>query len=246
MKNLLVANYRAEGRVPEAELRRLVDAQVANSIEIGWAASDLVVVTNLALDLPVNVVRAPLNETCLKGSKMFALHYLLDRRLLTGSELWWAHDLDAWQNYWFDPPDVADIGLAEYSIRKFNGGSVFIRAAAHDLVAAIVARIAAANRLREEPAINAVLRSSDCKHRVTTLNSTYNVGCSGYAVRHRRSLKPILVSHFHPRDRRSWRTHVEGMNDLGEASVAPRLRELLVQHFYGANHPLQNCPKGLR
>ena len=237
MKNLLVANFRPKGRLSELDLRQLIEVQIENSMALGWAAQDMVIVTNLALDVPATVIRAPLNATCMTGSKMFALHHLFSLGLIQGDEVWWAHDLDAWQNHWFEPPELLDIGLAEYSKPKFNGGSVLLRAVARDMVAAIIGGIAASKAQREEPAIDAVLRSDAFRHRVTVLNSTFNVGCSAYAIRHARSAKPILVSHFHLKSGASWRTHIHGDKILPETSVSPRLFDLLVRCFHGGVPP---------
>lgn len=237
MKNLLVANFRPHGRVKEAELRGMVEAQIENSLEVGWRPQDIVVVTNLAFDAPVTLVRAPLNESCLTGSKMFALEHLFALGMIKDNEMWWAHDLDAWQNHWFDEPEIADIGLTEYSRPSFNGGSVFLRAACRDLIQAVTGQIRKDKMMREEPAIDRVLRLPEHSKRVTVLNSTYNVGCSAYAIRYQRSRQPILVSHFHPHGI-SWRTHVWGWNSLNTASVAPRLSALLVRRFHKGIAPV--------
>lgn len=237
MKNMLAVNFRPKGKLSEAELRELIDAQIENSVALGWAARDMVIVTNLSLNVPATVVPATLNDTCLTGSKMFALHHLFSLGLIRGDEVWWVHDLDAWQNHWFEPPELLDIGLAEYSEPKFNGGSVLLRAGARDMVAAIIGGITASKAHREEPAIDAVLRSDAFRHRVTVLDSTFNVGCSAYAIRHGRSAKPILVSHFHPKSRPSWRTHIHGDRKLRETSVSPRLYELLLRRFHGGVPP---------
>jgi hypothetical protein len=236
VKNLLVANFRPHGRVKETELRGMVEAQIENSLAVGWQASDIVVVTNLTFDAPVTLVRAPLNESCLTGSKMFALEHLFSLGMIREDEMWWAHDLDAWQNFWFDEPEIADIGLTEYSRPSFNGGSVFLRASSRDLIQAITDQIRQDKMMREEPAIDRVLRRPAHAKRVTVLNSTYNVGCSAYAVRYQRSNQPILVSHFHPRGI-SWRTHVWGWNSLNTPSVVPRLVAVLVRRFYRGADP---------
>ncbi len=239
MKNMLAVNFRPGGRLAEKALRALVDAQIENSLALGWAPQDVVVVSNLDLDVPATVIRTPLNDTCLTGTKMFALDHLFSLGLIRGDEAWWAHDLDAWQNYWFEPPPFPDIALAEYSTPEFNGGSIFLRAGARDMVSAIKKKIAATGARQEEPAINAVLRSAAFRERVGVLNSTFNVGCSAYSVRHTRSEKPILVSHFNPMRESSWRTHIFGDRKLAETSVSPRLFELLVRRFHDGVPPLR-------
>ena len=232
MKNLLVANFPPQGRTSERELAATVEAQIENSLALGWSPGDIVLVSNRDLHAGVTFFRAPLNDFCLTGSKMFAAEHLLALGLIADAELWWAHDLDAWQNYSFEAPQVNDIGAAEYSTPRFNGGSIFLRASSVDLVNAITSRIRQTAAEREEPSINAVLRAPEHRARVTTLNSTYNLGCSGYDVRFQRSHQPVLVSHFHPRVGSAWRTHVAGINPAGQPSVSPRLAELLARRFH--------------
>jgi hypothetical protein len=232
VKNLIVANFQPHGRVSGGELRTMVEAQIENSLALGWRKPDLVLVTNERLDSGVTEIVIDLQAHCMPGSKMFALEYLLQQGVPADGEVWWAHDLDAWQNYWFDEPEVGEIGLTEYSLPKFNGGSIFLKRSAGDLIHAITSTIRNGSLIKEEPAIDLVLRTSENLPRVTILNSTYNVGCSAYEWRYERSTKPILVSHFHPTNRTGWKVHVVGKNRIGRSSVSPRLQELLVRHFY--------------
>jgi hypothetical protein len=237
VKNLIVANFRPNGKASERELQTLVEAQCENSLALGWSPRDLVVATNHELSVDATVIRTPLNDRCLTGSKMFALEHLFSLGMIHHREIWWAHDLDAWQNFPFEAPSIADIALAEYSTPKFNGGSVLLRASSADLVCAIASEIRHSCAEREEPAINRVLRKPEHAARVTTLNSTFNVGCSAYAIRYERSHLPILVSHFHPLIKSAWRTHVAGKNKIGKVSVSPRLTDILVRRFHGGEFP---------
>jgi hypothetical protein len=239
MKNIIVANLQPRGRVSEVEIRTLVEAQIENSAAVGWPTQDIVLVTNLAFDAPVTIVRILLNSWCLTGSKMFALEHLFRVGMVKEGDVLWTHDLDAWQNFWFDAPDIADIGVTEYSMPKLNGGSIFLRSIASDLIFAITDDIRRRKLKFEEPAINRILRIPSNASRVTVLNSTYNVGDNDYSVRYNRSQMPILVSHFHPDVEPSWRMHVCGENEVKKPSVSPRLMELLTR-YYHSGHPLPN------
>jgi hypothetical protein len=238
MRNLLVANWRHNGRVSREDLKALVDAQVENSLALNWQPNDILIMANFPHEyqgVRTEVVDE-LNTHCLRGSKMFALNLLLRSGRVPIGETVWAHDLDAWQNHRFAAPDFADLGIAEYSQPKFNGGSVFARHSARDIVSAIVQQLVAQRADREEPTINRILRSAPYRGRVTVVNPTYNLGCSGFAERFRRSSKPIVVSHFHPTNKIAWDTHVNDRNGLGP-STSPRLIELLVQRFHGGCPP---------
>ena len=225
--NLLVANRLASTRNKWADLERMLSAQIENSLEVGWRTEELVLITNFSFrHAGVNAEVIDLNGHCPRGSKMFAVENFL-RRGLSDQAIVWAHDLDCWQNSWFEPPDFADVGLCEYSQPKFNGGSVFWRPRARDIVAEIVRRITDERADREEPLMNSVLRARHIAKRVTVLNPTYNVGCSAFQVRWERSIKPIRVAHFHPTNRLAWATHVLNRHDLPERSASQRLEKLL-------------------
>ena len=53
---------------------------------------------------------------------MFGVQYLL----VNGEkDIIWSHDIDAWQNVVFGPPEFTDVGISQYSNSKYNGGSSF-------------------------------------------------------------------------------------------------------------------------
>jgi len=238
VKNMMVANYQPHGRVSREHLMKLLDTQVENSLVLGWKPCDIIVVANFFYcDHGVEAIEGTLNEGCLRGSKVFALDMLVREGLVGESTVIWTHDLDAWQNHWFACPEFADVGAAEYSRPKFNGGSVFYRHSARDIIASVVSRLRKTNAEKEEPTLNRIFRSDQFRHRVTTLNHTYNVGCSGFVERYERSEKPVLVSHMHPTNRIAWDTHVNDRNELGRRAMSPRLVELLVRRFHDGVPP---------
>jgi len=238
VKNVMVANYRPGSKVTLDQLRKLLDVQIENSIALGWKPDDVVVVANFSYEqMGVTATRAGLYERCLRGSKVFAFDFLFREGMADPDEVYWTHDLDAWQNHWFDCPTFADVGVAEYSRPRFNGGSVFYRHAARDIVAEVVRQITQAGADKEEPVLNAVLKLPTYRARVTILNSTFNVGCSGFVKRYQRATKPVLVCHMHPTNRIAWDTHVNDRNEIGERAVSPRLMELLVRRFHDGVPP---------
>jgi len=246
MKNLLVANWQPGERVTRGHLEQLLDAQLENSLALGWSPDDLLVVTNFPYRRGrVRSIANDLNAHCLRGSKMFALAGLFKTRTIAADDVVWAHDLDAWQNHWFETPTFADLGLAEYSRPKFNGGSVFARPTAADMIEEIVRRIVSSREPREEPTINCVLRNPVYHGRVTVLNPTYNLGCSGFRERLSGGTRPVLVCHFHPTNRLAWDTHVNDRNGMGTV-LAPRVIELLTRRFHGGIAPKKLPPKTIK
>jgi len=241
MKNLLVANFK-EGkslslrhdrkrRERKDNLVRLVTAQIKNSISVGWEPEDIILVTNFDYEfMGVKSIALELNEKCLTGSKMYAVRGVLEKDL---ADVVWAHDLDAWQNVWFDCPHFVDVGACEYSRPKFNGGSVFWRKSGLDMVNEVIKRIEENDQAKEEPTIDAVFKSEEYKDRVTILNPTYNVGCSGFIKRYENSIKPIRVCHLHPTNRIAWETHRLDRNACGVKSVSSRLETILREYWGG-------------
>ncbi len=228
MKQLLVANKQEKGKYCEERISLLLKAQIANAMELGWKPEDVMLVSNFPFTfMGVGAIVAELNKGCLTGSKMFAVKWLMDNNLIDG--MIWAHDLDAWQNEVFDPPEILDVGIATYT-SKLNGGSVFWKKEARDIVQEVVEQIRLGEPI-EEPTLNRVLKSRKFKKRLTILNSTFNVGCSGYVNRLNRAEKPVRVCHFHPMNRISWSTHVQERNGPGTKSVGDRLQNLLVRWF---------------
>jgi len=231
MKNFMVANLRGKGRYDDQKIQTLLKAQIENSIEVGWSRSDIIVLSNFEFEyMGVRPILTDLNKFCWTGSKMFGMKYLMDNNLVSDGIIW-ARDLDAWQGVWFEEPDVADVGASYYSRPTFNGGSVFWRLSAKDIVDDIVDRLVQDKSKREEPTLNEVFKSEQYSSRVTVLNCTYNVGCSGYVPRYERSIKPIRVYHFHPYNRIAWETHCLDRNGLGEKGLNIRLEKLIRRHY---------------
>lgn len=232
----MVANIPDENtknlRYTEDKTAKLLKAQIENSLELGWDKDKIVVVSNKDLEfMGVRTYQAPLNDFCMTGSKMFALKWYLDNFPVDKTEVIWAHDLDAWQNVWFDCPEIKDVGAACYSQPKYNGGSIFWRPQAKDIIDEIIQRINEHGEKKEEPTLNTVLFSDPYKHRVTTIDNTFNVGCSGFVIRYEASTKPIAVCHFHPYNRIAWETQALDRNGLGEPNISERLRSLIKQYY---------------
>jgi hypothetical protein len=179
----------------------------------------------------VETIVVDLNDNCLTGSKMFGLEWLYKN--ISHADVVWSHDLDAWNNCWFDAPDFKDVGATYYSQPKFNGGSMFWRRSSYDIIEAILKRIKKKEAEKEEPAINKILKSKKYKDRVTVVDNTFNVGCSGFVKRYERSMKPIRVCHFHPYNRIAWETHALDRNGLGETPITLRLERLIRKHYDG-------------
>lgn len=233
MINLMVVNRRKKpsGKYRSGKLEKLLEAQIENVLEIGWKPEEVIIAANFEHEyMGIKTTLAELNGHCFSGSKMFAVKWLLEQGQYPEDAIIYVHDLDAWQNYWFEPPQMKEVGITTYSTSKYNGGSVFWRPRARDIVNRIIEEIEKGEE-QEEPTLNRLLKSKEYQDRVTLLDNTYNVGCSGFVPRAQRAKKPIRVSHFNPYNRIAWETHRMDRNYEGIVSISARLEVLLRKHF---------------
>jgi len=231
MKNCLTANVvKGSARYKLDKIKILLAAQILNSLDVGWLPEDIILTTNFDYDLyGVKAHRIEFNPLCPTASKMYGVRYALRQ-----CDCLWSHDLDAWQNVWFDCPEIKDVGAATYDNRKFNGGSIFWKKSATDLLDKIIDMLEAEEATYEENVLNRVFKDKKNKERVTKLNFTYNVGCSNYRQRWGDSDKTngqIRVAHFHPYNRIAWETHALDRCKLGIKGISDRLESLLRAHY---------------
>lgn len=238
MLNFMVANLqdnrRLDKRMAKDKLLNLVHAQIENSLEVGWPKEKILIMSNFDFEfMGVKPRQCSLNNFCLTGSKMFGVWSAFQMGLII--EEIWSHDLDAWQNVWFEAPEFLDMGIVPYSTSRYNGGSVFFKPVAKDIVEKIVNIMNSQSSPKEEPVLNKLLKSKEYKDRVTVLNNTYNVGCSGFVKRYMRSDKPVRVCHFRPNNKIAWETHILDRNGVGpEArSAGERLEKIMRKYFPG-------------
>jgi hypothetical protein len=230
MKNFIIANESNKSRYKFEKIDILLKAQIENSLDLGWQINDIILLANFDYEfMGVKSTNISLNKECLTGSKMFGMKYLFDNNMI--DDIIWAHDLDAWQNVSFSCPEFKEVGITTYSTSKYNGGSIFWKESARDIVEKIIEEININKENKEEPTLNKILKSKEYKNRVTNVNNTFNVGCSGYVKRWNRSVKPIRVCHFHPYNKTAWETHGLDRNGLDVIGVSDRLENILRKYY---------------
>ena len=232
MINFMVANMQPQLQryVPE-RIELLVKAQIENSIELGWHKEDIVIVANFNFEfMGVKTIKTKLNNFCQTGSKIFALYWYMKNGII--NDVIWSHDLDAWASVPFGCPDFEkDVGGTQYNNFKWNGGSTFWTPRSFDIVEEILRRLVEGKEPKEEPTLNRVFKSKEYRDRISVVNHTYNVGCSGYVPRFKKSLLPIRVCHFHPYNGVAWEIHALDRDGAGCISVSPRLEKLLRKYY---------------
>lgn len=246
-KNLMVTNIQKHGKWSFETVKPTIYAQIENTLELGWKPEDVIIISNVDFEhMGVKSVMTDLNSNCLTGSKLYAVRWAMEHDL---GDVFWAHDLDLWQNAEFLCPEFKDIGISCYSPPrpngdyKINGGGVFWRrGSSEDILAECIKTIESGHERREEPTLNRLLKKSPLKERVTLLNTTYNVGCSGYVERFLWATKPVKGLHFKPDNAIAWETHALDRNGLERRAMSERLEAIVRRHF--PHLPRELSPKG--
>jgi len=233
MKRLMVASKqkKSKSRYFFEKMETMLQAQIDNMLELGWRTEDIILLTNFDFEfMGIKAEIIKLNDFCLTGAKMWGMKWLFDNGRM--DDIIFSSDLDCWQNAWFDCPEFeTDVGACQYSNPKFNGGSIFWRPNSRDIVNEIVEVLTKEKAKSEEPTLNKIFKSEKYKDRISILNSTFNVGCSGFAPRYERSIKPVRVCHFHPQNSVAWEIHALDRDGVGEIAVTVRLERLLRRYY---------------
>ena len=216
MKNVVIfqdfINEKAYGyQWREEELYNYFRAQIDNSIDFGWKSEDVVIVTNLDFKYrDVSILNTKILCTYNKYfNKVFGIYELLKDNLLDDD--FWFHDFDDWQLSEFDdfPHFSGDIGMCKYlfenSVPQWNTGSMFIKKSALSIFEYIYETMeynkdeSGINTLGDENLFNLCVYKH-FQSRMSEIDYTFNVGCTGFDDRYSRASKPICVGAFKPND----------------------------------------------
>ena len=216
-----------------------IKAQIDNSLAFGWKPEDIIIATNFEFEH--NGVKTVLFENQSKFSQFFCKQESI-------LELWekgilhkpiWYHDVDAFQNDHFGFPKFdADWGQCPYvgsdgNNQEWNCGIVFYKPEAMDILKylADVERTEQYGKCDEVITRNFIRLNPQYNYRTAVLNSTYNMGMTGFATRYKLAHKPIKTLHFHPDDKDQYAKVVEGKNEMGISLVSDTLKQTLDKYF---------------
>jgi hypothetical protein len=228
----------------------LVKVQIDNSLELGWKVEDILLVTNF--DFQYRSVKAAVFkdieyfEPYPKASKINAIIKLFEEGLINDRELYWFHDLDAFELTPIKESEVrnqielADLGLsayddynlspAEIKNKKWNTGSMFLKSSAKDIFS-IIRDIMYDHEPQEEKALTEITTNdSKIRKRIKQLDDTYNFVAPlafYYGMAHKPS-RSIKVLHYHPASNLQ--------KDKYNSKMIP---VSIVQHPSEGNHPLE-------
>jgi hypothetical protein len=216
----------------------ILRAQIDNSIECGWDAKDIIIATNFDFEYR-NVRTYVLDDVCDYSQffhKQYATLELMKKGIFEGQNIWY-HDLDAFQLEPFNFPKFSgDWGTCVYPNGDGHScqcGIIYLKHSSQDIFEHLVSKMKSRqyNTHDDEVVIrNDVKLNPNYSHRVSILNTTYNLGMTGFSYRYENAKKPIKVVHFHPDNKKQWECMVEGINGLNTKVVNSRLIKIFKKH----------------
>jgi len=240
MKNLTL--YVTERGLSGLErIRRNLDLQVDNSLELGWRPGDLLLYTNFPYSrhgVRASEVRAGRRPRTARMTSFYKTEVLLDalERIEVGEVLWY-HDADAYQLQPFSgsPAPGKDLAACLYCTRQrllIQGGSMFLTRAARQVFEQVHELLLHRRYRKDEFALTDLTGRPEFLDRFAPLDYSYNLGDTDFELRYQLAARPIKVAHFHV-DREDHRAKfLHGGNSLGVFPLGERFERLLQRHGY--------------
>ncbi len=205
MKNILM--YVNPKRCFDEEAEKLIKIQIDNSLDLGWARKDIWLATNFWFEY--NGIVSLVVEDDLYCSyspistKIPVVLKLFDYGMIDEDELYWMHDLDAFQLDRFPCHEVElnteDMALCDYGrMPKWAGGSVFFKKSAHDLFKRIYEVMEERQCVDENAITYLTTTHGNISFRIRKQNISYNFLPYNIRSCYAMAIKPIRVAHFHP------------------------------------------------
>jgi hypothetical protein len=210
MKNVIVYNrvdttYHTSKEFNDSHLINYLNAQIDNSLRLGWAKEDIIIGTNFDFEYR-GIKNHQLKDVCTySGFNNFwygALE-LMNNGVLV--EDFWLHDQDTWPIAKFEFPDFSgEVAGCEYiKTPQWNCGSVFLKKTSKDILEYIVElmRNNESHIVSSDEEWIAFLRHSDhseIRQYLTSIDTRYNVGRTWFDDRYQMATKPVNVLAFKP------------------------------------------------
>jgi hypothetical protein len=232
--------------------------QIENSLRLGWSKSDIVLITNFSYSY-MGIEANTIDEICgwsAFANKMVAVDQMVKKGVINDN--FWIHDCDAYQLQPFTFPEFCkDVGFVRHAPNrvKLQGGSVFYRKEAQDIISVLSEGIKLF-KINKEESFFPLFYNTGCKEkyleqhkkddekaeyvrkyfeewtdRFTWLNWTYNLFRQRqFSIKYPEAQKPIKVVHFHPEDQSCLDCFYYGRNSLNVKVVTPELKNLFIKH----------------
>jgi len=225
---------------------RFIKAQIENSIVLGWKPEDIVIATNFNVEY-MGVKTHILDEICDYSQffhKQYAVLELMQKGVLDTNIFY--HDLDAFQLEKFEFPKFdGDWGICVYPKELgYDGhscqcGVMYFKPSSVDIFDELVDGMKRKKFGTHDDEVvirNFVKLNPKYSHRVSVLNTCWNVGMTGFSARYSTAEKPIYVVHFHPDREKEWDCMIEGKNDFGVKVVDERLMKIFKKYNLQPNN----------
>lgn len=209
MKNLLI--YVSPHKKFTTEDDTLCKIQIDNSLGLGQKSEDIMLATNFPYSYNgVSSIVIPdlYYEFDLAASKLPAMIYLIEKSIITHSDLYWCHDLDAFELNRIEESDLEleryNLGLVHYTYKpEWCFGSVFFRRGAigvFKLLDQTIRRNPWKSRNNEKHLTWLIRQGYITQNEFKRMDVTYNIAKRCLATVYREAEKPIRVLHFRPSD----------------------------------------------
>lgn len=226
--------------------------QIDNSLDLGWKNNDILLVTNFPFEYQgINAVVLESDVFCdvyKYASKITSIVRLFELGLVEKDQLYWFHDLDAWQNYPIDEKDIDlekyDAGFTDYCrLTRWNAGSFFFKYSARDVFEMISSEIYKRGKIStdykyvSEESVLLHFTDNDTYKiatRIKRLNNTYNFGLRRIGYCYEQADKPLKVLHFHPENpnHNTLAIALHGRNSLKRPLMSDRLIKIFKKYGY--------------
>ena len=201
--NQLDVEYHGGKRYVNEELFRFLQCQIDISLHLGWKPEDIILGTNFDFEYR-GVKNHHLTNICTWSgfnNFWFGALELLQNGVITDN--FWLHDHDSWPIRKFDFPEYnGEIAGCEYiGTEQWNCGSIYCKKSCTDTLEYIVDTLMLNKEVivsSDEIIISHLRAYSPIKNKLTSINTTYNVGVTHGPLRLAAASKPVNVLSFNP------------------------------------------------
>lgn len=235
MKNVLIYNIiNSSERYPKDTLLRTLQAQVDNSLRLGWEAEDIIIGTNFEFEY-MGVKAYQLNNVCEYNpfvNKWYGMLELMQRGILQDD--FWFHDQDNWQLYPIEFPTFTGVvgGCTYVFTPEWNTASMFIKKNAVDILEYIKEFMdlnSELNLFSDENYIALLRAHTEVSSYLSTINNEYNVGITKMENRYEAANKPVKVVGVKPSNEQDIKK-LTGDNLLGVSLLTDELLSIFQQY----------------
>lgn len=223
---------------------RYMKAQIDNSLYLGWKTEDIILATNFDFEYR-GVKNYKLEDTCDYSqfyNKEYAISEVIRKGIAKDTNIFY-HDLDAFQLTSFEFPefdgDIAGCVYPDGDGHSVQCGVLYFKTSAGDMMNWLVDgmkkhQFDAAQGNDEIVIRHFIKMNPEYLHRFSTLDTSWNVGMTGFAKRIRDAIGEPKVCHFHPDNQKCWDVMVEGKNEINRVMIDDRLKDIILEHDLGA------------